>query len=334
MVRRTLGVVVSATKVTAVAVARAKPFWVAEAPYSSTSDLAEVLAQLASERPRRIHRAVVVLEGRTARTRTIEGLPKLRQADLVAHVRLNSRRYFVHNGDGLITDARPVPGGALVAAAPLPLVEAIASGLAAAGLSCEAIVPSGELGSTTGLEAAVAATRRAQGGLRLVPDAMRAETDRSRNRLLRRWAIAAMVSVFAAAVSRFASIQRTENAARRELAALGPSVDAALSVRRDLTAVTAALATVGAAPAGRYARLLADIARALPDSAFLATASFEPGAGRLTGYAPSATATVARLERLPRIRIARLDGPLTREVVGGRERERFNIVLTLARGIE
>ncbi len=53
--------------------------------------------------------------GKTTLVKTIAGLPKLSRCDLAAHVRVNSRRYFLQNGHPLVTDARPTPGGALIA---------------------------------------------------------------------------------------------------------------------------------------------------------------------------------------------------------------------------
>ncbi len=328
----TLGISIEAGRVVAAAVRRGQAVWAAEAPYEGPDDLARVLAALAAERPRGVRRAAVSLGGAVSRTRSVAGLPKLRPDDLAAHVRLNTRRYFAQNGVALVTDARPTDEGALLAAAHAPIVEAVAAGLASAGLGCDTIVPVGVLGDLAGVEAAVAVAGERRPALLLVPDTHRAERVERERRQLKGWTITAGVAVILAMLAQLVAPARTERAARRELARLGPAVNAAIAVRRDLDASTTALAALGGAGSGgRYARFLADLTRALPDSAFLATVSLEDAGGRLVGYAPSAAAVVARLERTPRIASARLEGPVTREIVAGRERERFTIVLTMRR---
>lgn len=85
---------------------------------------------------------------------------------------------------------------------------------------------------------------------------------------------------------------------------------------------------VAAAELGAHdlTRRLADLAGALPDSAFLTSLTISAGGdGAVTGYARRAAEVVASLERAGGIRAPRLEGRLAREVLGGREWDRFTI---------
>jgi hypothetical protein len=71
---------------------------------------------------------------------------------------------------------------------------------------------------------------------------------------------------------------------------------------------------------------LADVAAAVPDSAFLASLTLSAaGNGAATGYARRAAEVAASFERGPGIRQARLEGRLTREILLGREWDRFTV---------
>jgi hypothetical protein len=331
-----LGIAVLADRVSVVALRGQTTVWAAEAPYEDAADLERSLAALAAERPRRANVATVGLSADVARVKVLEGLPRLSHPQLAAHVRLHSRRYFLQNGIPLVTDARPLdakrdPGRALAAAAHTPLIEAIARGLDAAGLACNAIAPLSLMGPSDAddsLSLARTAARAKSTPLALLPDATRASRIAAANRSLTTWALVAIASVVLAIASWFLVQARDERAATRELARIRPAVETAIAVRSDLDATTDALALLARVSAGRAhrAKQLADLARALPDSAFLVSVRFEPdGRGSLAGYAPSAAQVLARLERSGAALHPALDGPVTRETLGGRERERFAV---------
>jgi len=329
-----LGIVVESARVSAVALRRGRTVWAAEAPYAGAEDLERALAGLAAERPGGARSASVGLADDVARVKIVEGLPRLSPADLAAHVRLHSRRYFLQNGVPLVTDATPLgkthTGRALLAAAHVPVIEAIAGGLRGAGLVCRTIVPlcllSVPAGDPLAATRAVALARDAR--LALLPEAARADAVRATRRSLTRWAALAAGSVATLVVTWFAVQLRQERAAAQELVRLRPALQVALNVRTDLDGATDALALLSRASSGRArrARLLAALTRALPDSAFLVSVRLEPdGRGTLAGYAPSAASVVARLERAGAVQRAVLEGSVTREVVAGRERERFAV---------
>jgi len=308
-----LGLVVEGKRVSAVLLRGQRTMWAAEVSYDGTEDLERALAALAAERPRRVRAATVGLGPDVARVKTLGRLPRLAAEHLAAHVQLHSRRYFLQNGVPLVTDARAIagdPGRALAAATPAPVIEAIARGLESAGLECLTIGPIGNP------------------ELALVPASMRAGRIAAARRSLWRWASAASASL-ALAVGMWFFVQlRAERAAEQELARIRPAVEGAMAVRSDLDGTDDALATLSRAAAGRAhrVRVLADLAGALPDSAFLVSVRLDmDGRGSLAGYAPNAAHVLARLERAGAIAHGVMDGPVTREVIAGTERERFAI---------
>lgn len=120
------------------------------------------------------------------------------------------------------------------------------------------------------------------------------------------------------------------------LEAHAAQLDSALALRRELGAGRQSLAEFGRATAARsrHLQLLAAITNALGDSAYLVALRIGPDAVvRLAGYAPSALRVVASLERVPALRDVRLEGPVTREAVGGvgGDLDRFAIVAALER---
>jgi len=316
-----LDIVVESARVTAAARRGGRVVWSAEAAYDGVTDLAQVLAGLAAERPRWAKRAKVVLAAGVARVKTVQGLPALTRADLAAHVRLHARRYFLQNGVPLVTDAMPAPGrstgaapAALLAGASVLLIEAIVQGLEAAHLHCESIAP-------------------AEAALSLLPDSARLRRLAVQHRATLRWGVAALAGVMLAGASWFGALYRAQRDALAELDRLKPALAGATAVRRDVEAADEALAVLAAAESARLrrARFLADLTTALPDSAFLVSVRLEAdGSGSLNGYARDAAAVVARLARSPVTRNVSLDGATNREVVGGRELERFAIRFRVA----
>jgi len=317
VVNRPLVIRVEAERVSATLLRRGRPVWAAEAGYRDADDLGAVLAALAAERPAATRAARVTLDPAVARLKEVAGLPKLARADLAAHVQLHSRRYFCQNGVPLVTDALPRKGGALLAAAPLPLVTAICDGLAAAGLACHDIVPD------------------ARASLSLLPGERRAARARDQRRTLLRWAAAALMACALAASAWTLALVRAEREARSALAAMRVPLTAAVAVRRDLDGATEALAVLdrAATPSGAAA-FLATLARVLPDSAFLVSAELaQGGTVRLSGYAPRAAAVAAALERAHLVRAPTFEGPVTRETVLGHERERFTLAARMGTSV-
>ncbi len=346
----TLGIAVEVGRVRAVAVTRGLVTWAGEAEYASHADLAEVLARLAAERPARVRTVRIALGAALADRKVVQAMPKLGARDLARHVALQPRRYFLANTVSLVTDAVPFGRGngngrrpALIAAAPEPLLDAIAAGLRAAGLTPEAIAPaedfSGEgnadppgplrhLGDAGARYATAYAAATRSPRLLLLPATLRERNQRDRALSGRRWIIAGALSLALGAVSYVGALSRQRSGAEAELLRLRHGVTSALSARADLDRVTDALAFLAGVEQRRthHAALLARVTVALPDSAFLAAFRVDPdGRGMLAGYAPRAADVVAALEHVVGLGGPALDGPVTREVQGSREWDRFTV---------
>jgi Tfp pilus assembly protein PilN len=353
-----LGIGVEEGAVRALLLARGQIAWAASAHYATPEELRQVLAQLAAQRPRGVREARVALSGGLAQSKLVEGLPRLSSRDLASHVALRPRCYFPMNGVPLVTDAvrlsrwRQKDQVAFLAAASEGLVEAIAAGLTEAGLRTTDIAPvsgyadtalqrfSRALAGLAGDGASFFAAYAAASGesiVSLMPPSLRRETRRVRGRGARRWAAAGAVSLLLAAASYATGLVRQRAAAERELAALASSAQRAASVRRDLDRTHDALGILRRAEEGRLkvAALLGRLTSALPDSAFVTMLRLDAGGqGVLVGYAPQAARALAALEQVAGITAPELEGAVTREVVAGRERERFAIRFTLVQGSE
>jgi hypothetical protein len=354
VVSRVLGVAVEPSRVRAVALGNGRVVWAAEAGFENGAELADVLARLASERPVGIRAARVALSTGVAQLKVVT-MPRLAERDLAAHVAIQPRRYFLQNGAALVTDAVPLPGPrrnghppALLAAAPEPLVEAVAAGVAAAGMRLAGIAPTAAFPATVLAQAPTAlaeldgrgpqyfaayAAAAAEPALELLPTALRQLAIRANRRSTRRWTAACVGSLLLAAVSAASAPLRTQGAAVRELALLGPSVERALASRRDLDQTTDALGVLARAEADRshVARLLADLASALGDSVFLAVLRLNPdGRNVLVGYAAHTGEVLSAMGSVPEIADPELEGSVTRETAGAREWERFTIRFRLA----
>lgn len=105
----------------------------------------------------------------------------------------------------------------------------------------------------------------------------------------------------------------------------------ALVAEAELRRVTAALAEVAAFDASRRPTtvLLAELTRALPDGAAMVALRVDSAGGSLVAVAPRAPAVLMPLERVPGVRVPEIVGPVTREVMAGREVERVTVRFAL-----
>lgn len=350
-----LGMAVDRTSVRAVVVRRGRVCWAAKAEYVGHSDLGEVLARLAAERPTGVRTVRVAVDVPLSQCRTIGGLPRLTRRELAQHIALSPKRFFLHNGSRLVTDASPVGhrwrngnGAALIAAAPEPIVDAIADGVRAAGMRLVALAPTAlwrtsngnALMVTDGVDhgatfaAACAAATGPTPELSLLPSSHRARVRSDERRSARRWAYACAVSIVMAGASYWAALARQLARAETELATLAAPLERALLERRDglLAREAVAFLTTGAGSPSEQGRLLAAVARALPDSAFLTSLRLsDRGAGTLSGLAVRATGIPAALERIAGVTEASLNGSLSREIVAGRPMDRFSLAIKFER---
>lgn len=179
--------------------------------------------------------------------------------------------------------------------------------------------------------AAVAAPR-----LELLPADTRAGRARVARRRLTRVATAGLALLLLAGLVHVGRLLVSLRSSTAYLDANAAGLDSALSMHRELAAGRATLETIALARGERSRRLalLADLTRALGDSAFLVALRAGPdGVVRLSGYAPSAARVLADLERMGNLSEPQLEGPVTRESGTWRgELDRFAIVARLVRG--
>ena len=171
--------------------------------------------------------------------------------------------------------------------------------------------------------------------LELWPPETRAGHAREQRRRLLRLALVGLACWFLAGgvyIGRLVVLLRSSNV---YLASVSPQVDSALAARRELDAGRATLATMAAAERdrSRHLALLADLTRALGDSAYLTTCQVgADGTVRISGYAPSAPTVLATLERLGGLAHPKFEGPVARETTNEhRQLDRFAIVAQLER---
>ena len=167
----------------------------------------------------------------------------------------------------------------------------------------------------------------------LFPAAVRRARERDRRRSLLTLVAVGALAWFVAAAVYVARLSVSVQSSTQSLHASRPAVDSVLGMRRDLGLARVALATVAhsAADRSRHLSLLAEIARALPDSVYLVSWQVSAErAVRLTGYAPVAARALAAIERVPLLAQARFEGPVMREAVPNvGERDRFSVVARL-----
>lgn len=334
-----MGIASEEGRLWAVVVRRGRAVWAAESSYGNEADLAEALASLAASRPRGTRTLSVALGASLVTVKSVQGLPPLKARDLAAHVQLKSRRYFLQNGIPLVTGVaeRPTndPASVLAAAVETPLVEAVVAGTRQAGLDCRAIVPAvllpappdSVLPGNDGLRLAYAAATTRRYPIALTTESWRHDQRSRQLRLTRRLALIAAISLGFGLVAQIAGPAWRLQRDSRELTGLRDALTSALAVRADLDAVTEALrvTTREQAERSRTARLLADLAPALPDSVFLTGLELRGDTGTVNGYAAHAATAVAAMQRVSGVERAALEGAVVRDMVGDAERERFTV---------
>lgn len=292
--------------------------WAGEATYGSPDDLAEVVARLAAAPAARCRKLYVTLERPPAQTRTLTDLPPVRDRELTALVANQAGRFFRRNGAPLITDAAWVTNGngsprvTQAAAVEEPLVLAIVAGAAQAGLIVESITPAGT-----------------SARLQLFPAAERAGRERAHRRMILRIGVAAAVVWLIAGGAFGARLIIERRAMEAELAAANAPLAALREVRLEMRTAEAMVRELADARRTRGEALaaLARVNAALPDSSVLTSYTWRSdGSGIIAGAGLHAANVLAALERRRALPHARLEGAIVREVLAGREWERFTIL--------
>lgn len=350
--RSRLGLALDADSVRAVVVRGRRLRWAASAPYGDAADLADAIAHLAAECPIRVRDARLAVSWPLAQLRVTEFPHRLSHREIIDHVRLAQRQFFLQNGSPLVVGAlllEKIPDSdsrsVVLVAVALDLLEATATGIAAAGLRLTNAAPaciwllrsqaialslSEQVEDGTAFLAACAAASSDSPSISLMPPSQQA-AERSRlDATVRRWALASAAALALATTSEIVAVDRARRNADLELSTMASALLRVEGIRRDLDRATGALTLFDARTKSRSVRLLADVARALPPEAFLTALRWEAGDRVvLSGLAPRSSAAIAALERAPGVSRARLSGAVTRETVGPREYDRFTAELSI-----
>ena len=319
---RVLRLRVSRSRLSAEVVEGGAIVWAGEASYASNIDVTEAIARLAAEAQRPCRRLTVILEQPPVQLRTLAELPPVKRRHLTALVAQQAGRFFRQNGHSLVTDVdwlgKNAPDTARAAAVDETLVEAIAAGARAAGLSLETVAPA-----------------CVDKPLSLLPRSERESRERRARRRVRRLTVATCGIWLCAGAAFLGRLTWERRAVERELKTLEGPLAAVLDARRELRDAEATLdaVTLAERERGRGLVMLGAITSALPDSSVLTSLAWSAdGSGVLIGAARHATAVVARLDRLSTLAGVRLGGPVVHDQIGGRDWERFSILFGDAEG--
>jgi len=145
---------------------------------------------------------------------------------------------------------------------------------------------------------------------------------------------ACAVGIAGALVAPVARARRDESAARERLVAMNAAYRRALAAERSIADLSEIVEGVGAFERSRHARtsLLVAVARAIPADGFVASLRADSSAVTITVLAPRAARVLETIDGLPGVTGAEIAGPITREVIAGREVERATIQFRLGAG--
>lgn len=145
-----------------------------------------------------------------------------------------------------------------------------------------------------------------------------------------RWLLAGAalsIAFVAAIVAPGVAALRSAGTAREAIATMAAVRGASTREEAELRRVTAALAEAGAFAAQRRSpmRFLAALTSGLPPDVQLVTLRLDSAGGNLVALATRAGQVVAQLEEMPDIGAPEVVGPVTREQIGAREKERVAV---------
>jgi hypothetical protein len=139
--------------------------------------------------------------------------------------------------------------------------------------------------------------------------------------------VALSAAVLMAAITPGLAARRMSSSTERELASLGASHTRAMQQYRALDTVSRLISTVATIADARRSMTLAMAAltRAIPDSLFITDLRLDDRGGSLVAIGPHAAAVVAELAAAPGLDAPALVGPVTPQIVDGRQLERATV---------
>lgn len=145
-----------------------------------------------------------------------------------------------------------------------------------------------------------------------------------------RWMVASgmLVATLAAAMAAPGlAAARSARTARAAIAAAAPARGASVRTEHELRSVTTRLTELGTFAAQRRSatRFLAQLTEALPADVQLVTVRLDSAGGNLVALAARAAQVVTQLETMGEVDAPEVVGPVTREQIAGREKERVTV---------
>jgi hypothetical protein len=339
--RLAVGMAIERDHLRAVAVRGTRVLWAVDAALGETplgAALAGFFAELPLGRLQR-PRVTVALDAAFAQTKRLVGLPALGDERVLARtVHEHAARFFLKNGVPLVTTSvrLDADGRPWAAALQKPVVDTIVIACRRSRLRLYGIVPAADiarsaanglapLGSDASRFTVAYGAAVTSGALTWRAGSI-VEGDVPRGRLAMAAGVTA-VSLAMAVLAPGLSARVAEHRAIAHLASIAAPAYAAQRVARDLGLVTQALGEVGAFDRARRPAtvLLASLARALPEGAALLALHVDSAGGSVVALSPRAGAVLTGLERVSGVVAPEIGGPVTREVVGGRELERATV---------
>lgn len=143
-------------------------------------------------------------------------------------------------------------------------------------------------------------------------------------------------AIAAAALSPGLAAERAGRNARAELATLSAARAELHDLEKNLGLVSGALAEVATAESRRQSRLafIGQLATTLPEGSAIVALRIDSVGGTVVALTPRAAVLVNRLDTLPSVIGPQIVGPVTREIVSGRDLERVTVRFTTTSGDE
>jgi hypothetical protein len=296
-------------------------------------------------RPRSV---TIALDNRNIQVRTIRGLPPVSNVRLLERtIAQTPTRYFLRRSSQLRSSSIRLiePGCVEAAAVEQYLLDQLDTACRNAGRSLTAVLPlSRALERLTPAErmqehtgAVGAAMYPPSGALTIRMKALRQRAARTHPKYGKGVLIpAGCVTLGLAAVMMAPSIHayRESSTARREIAAAARARYDAVIAERSLSDVTDRLRDLGEYASSRRSitMLLGDLSRAIPEKGAMTAFRVDSSSVTVVVLAPKSGDVLTGLEKISYIVAPEVTGPVTREIVGGRELERLTVRFRIADG--
>lgn len=285
--------------------------------FQTGEDIQSCLARVLGITPRMVRpfvKPVIHVAPPRVTSRTVRGLPLTKDRKLLSRVvKATPGRYFVGGRDGIVVgDVDTVePGVVRASAYESSFVASVSHACRAAGFRGATVLSTVPGYGNTALQISTVPARTSRGIRTVMTVAGLAVVALA-------WAVVPVASARARA-ERDAEYLATVTDATRRVGRISENLDA----------VTAPLLGLESFESSRVSAvgLLQDLSEALPDSALVTSLSFVGQRVEMTVLSQDAGSVAQRLAEIPGATRASIIGPVTREIVSGRDQQRVTIRL-------